>query len=181
MTCIVGIETPDGVLLGADSIAADPATWTAATRAEAKLFRVGDYLFGFTTSFRMGDLLRYHLALPAAPKTRLHRHMVMGVVPAIRACLKEGGFATTKDGAEVGGEFLVGARGQLFHVSSDYQVGRSAHGYGAVGSGLQAALGALSATEEEEPRTRARKALEAAARHTLGVRGPWRFLAERAS
>lgn len=179
MTCIVGIETDRGVLLGADSMAGDAAYWGADTHTTPKLFRVGPYVFGFTTSFRMGDLLRYHLTLPMPPKTRLHRHMVIAVVPAVRACLKEGGFATTKEGAEVGGDFLVGVRGELYQVSSNYMVSRSANGYAAVGCGQFVASGALFATEGQEPRARVRRALEAAQHHNMGVRGPWRFLAQR--
>ncbi len=176
MTCIVGIETPDGVLIGADSIAV--AGWTANIRgaAEPKLFRLREYIIGFTSSYRMGDLLRYHLTIASPPKTRLHRHMVVNVVPAIRACLKDGGFATTKDGAEVGGAFLVGVRGRVYLISQDYQVDRSTYGYNVTGMTDQA-LGSLASTEGEEPRARIRKALEAAERHSIGVRRPWRFLA----
>jgi len=176
VTCIVGIETESGVILGADSCAADG--WGSHVRAEPKLFRVGAHVLGFTTSFRMGDLLRYHLKLPDPPKRGHHRHLVTQVIPLIRACLKEGGFATTKDGADVGGDFLIGVHGSLFRVESDYQVGRSAFGYNATGSGGYVALGALAATEGRKPKDRLRLALEASSRHVLGVRGPWHFLAE---
>jgi hypothetical protein len=178
MTCIVGIETPQGVMLGADSISGDTGSWTCWTADVPKLFRLGQYVLGFTSSWRMGDLLRHQLRLAPPPATRVHRHMVVAVVPAIRACLKEGGFATTKDGAEVGGFFLIGTNGQLFQIGSDYQVNRSTHGYNAVGVGRDIALGALAATERGAPRRRLRLALEAAGKHCMGVRGPWCFLAE---
>jgi hypothetical protein len=180
MTCIVGIETEAGVILGADSMAGEATYWTADTAVEPKVFRVGPYVLGFTTSFRMGELLRYHLALPPPPaRGPFHRHMVTGVIPAIRACFKEHGFATSKDGAEVGGDFLIGVHGQLYHVQSNYHVGRSPHGYDAAGCGAQSALGALSATDGRKPRGRLRAALVAAERHNMGVRGPWRFVTER--
>lgn len=179
MTCIVGIETEDGVIMGADSMAAD-GSWFAHVRTDApKVFALREYLFGFTTSFRMGDLLRYHLTLPPPPKSRVHRHMVTAVIPAIRECLKSGGFATTANGAEAGGDFLMATRGRLYHVASDYQVGRSAHGYDAAGCGSSIALGALAATGGQEPRKRLRSALVAAERHSAGVRRPWRFITEK--
>lgn len=179
MTCIVGIETSNGVILGADSMAGEATYWTADIAVEAKVFRVGAYVIGFTTSFRMGEILRYHLALPSPPRARLHRHMVTVVVPAVRACFKEHGFATSKEGAEVGGDFLIATQGELYHVQSNYHVGRSPHGYDAAGCGAQSALGALSATHGKRPRDRLRAALVAAERHNMGVRGPWRFVAER--
>jgi hypothetical protein len=179
VTCIVGIETRVGVLLGADSMGGDTTYWTALTTAEPKVFRSGEYVLGFTTSFRMGDLLRYHLALPPPERRPLHRHLVTHVVPAIRECLKGGGFATTKEGAETGGDFLLGVAGQFFHIRGDYSVQRAQHGYDSAGSGAQTALGAL-AVARGAPRTRLRSALAAAERHNMGVRGPFRFAAEQA-
>jgi hypothetical protein len=179
MTCIVGIETPKGVMLAADSMGGEGTYWTAMTSAEPKVFRLGAYVLGFTTSFRMGDLLRYHAALPAPPaRGPLHRHMVLKVVPVLRSVLKDHGFATTKEGGEVGGDFLIGVRGALFHVQSNYAVQRATFGYDAAGCGAQSALGALSCAKGE-PRARLRAALVAAERHNMGVRGPWSFATER--
>ncbi len=179
MTCIVGIETETGVILGADSMSADCGTWAATTCVEPKVFRCGAYIMGFTTSFRMGDLLRYGLTLPSPPKTKTHRHMVTVVIPAIRALFKDGGFAKTSEGSERGGLFLVATLGELYTVHEDYQVKRAAGGYEAVGCGSQLALGALSATAKMAPRARLALALEAAEKHSLGVRRPFRFISER--
>ena len=178
MTCIIGIETDDGVILAGDSMAGDPSYYSADSLDIPKLFRVGAHVLGFTTSFRMGDLLRYHLALPNPPRSNLHRYMVTTVIPAVRTCLKDGGFATTKDGAEVGGDFLIGVSGRLFRVSSNYMVARSANGYAAIGCGEFVAVGAMFAASDLAPRARLRIALEAAEHHNMGVRRPWRFLSE---
>jgi len=179
MTCIVGIETSRGVMLGGDSMGGESIYWTAMTSAEPKVFRLGAYVLGFTSSFRMGDLLRYHADLPEPPvRGSLHRHMVIDVVPVLRSVLKDHGFATTKEGAEVGGDFLIGVRGALFHVQSNYAVQRATFGYDAAGCGAQSALGALSCARGT-PRARLRAGLVAAERHNLGVRGPWRFVEVR--
>lgn len=173
MTCVVGIEVDGGVLLGADSIASNGVD--ACIRCDRKLIRLGPYAFGFTTSWRMGDILRYHVVLPSPPRSGLHRHLVTKVIPAVREAFKVHGWAA-KEPEAPGGEFLVGVHGSLFTVHADFQVARSAHGYAAVGYGASPALGALCATSEYEPRVRARAALEAAERHTVYVRRPWRFL-----
>ena len=90
-----------------------------------------------------------------------------------------GGFpgrrAARADLAAVHGTFLVGVRGRLFAIYSDYQVAEEALDYMAVGSGEDIALGALYATADLglSPRARMRIALKAAARFKPGVNGPF--------
>ncbi len=101
--------------------------------------------------------------------------MVTTFIDAVRACLKHGGWARKDSEREEGGTFLVGVRGQLFAVYDDYQVGKAADGFAAVGSGSQIALGALYATAGTgmKPKKRVEVALHAAERFSAGVRGPF--------
>jgi hypothetical protein len=162
----------DGTVhIGGDS--AGVADWSMTVRADAKVFRVGDYLFGFTDSFRMGQLIRYTLKLPT-PAADLDRYMATTFIDALRDCLKEGGWAKKDTEREEGGTFLVGVTGRLFKVESDYQVGEAADGYAAVGCGADVALGALYATDTTmAPAARVDVALRAAERFSAGVRGPF--------
>lgn len=176
MTCVVGLEHEGKVWIGADSAAV--SSERIRSRVDPKAFRVGPYVFGFTTSFRMGDVLRYSFAPPAPPTRRLDRFLATEFIDAVRAAFKQAGIASTNAGVESCGAFLVGVRGRLFTVESDYQVGVEHAGYHAVGSGDQPALGALYATTGwDDPRARVRTALEAAERFTSDVRRPWRILA----
>lgn len=59
MTCIVGITDGRTVTVGGDSAGSDG--WHVAVLSDSKVFQVGPYLMGFTTSYRMGQLLRYSL------------------------------------------------------------------------------------------------------------------------
>ena len=64
-------------------------------RADEKVFRNGDFLMGFTTSFRMGQLLRYKLNPPRRhPDDRVAKYMVVDFIDAVRECLKAGGWAS---------------------------------------------------------------------------------------
>ena len=171
MTCIVGIVDAGRVLIAGDSAGSDG--WHVDSRADSKVFTVGPYAMGFTTSFRMGQLLRYRLDVPGPDTWDVDRYMATTFVDAVRDCLKAGGFATTKDGAEVGGMFLVGVAGRLYTIASDYQIGTSHAGFAAVGSGYLAALGALHATPDRTAEDRLRLALEAAADLTAAVRPPF--------
>lgn len=172
MTCIVGVVEGNEVWIGGDS--AGVGGYSLTVRADEKVFVNGPMVFGFTTSFRMGQLLRYALTVPDHdPRVEVERYMATTFVNAVRECLKTNGWASVKDGSEIGGHFLVGYRGILFSIQSDYQVGRAADGYDATGCAEDVARGALFATPELPAETRVRLALEAAERCSAGVRGPF--------
>ena len=74
MTCIVGLVHEGVVYIGGDS--AGVAGLSLVVRAD-EMFRNGDFLMGFTTSFRMGQLLRYKLYPPRRhPDDRVAKYMV---------------------------------------------------------------------------------------------------------
>ncbi len=122
----------------------------------------------------MGQLLHYALAAPLPREGQdIEQFMVIDFVNAVRDCFKVAGFAEKDKEQESGGVFLVGFRGQLYRVAADYQVGRPADGYDAVGCGDQQANGSLFSTVGRPPETRIRTALSAAEHHSAGVRAPF--------
>jgi ATP-dependent protease HslVU (ClpYQ) peptidase subunit len=176
MTCIVGIETAEGVLIGGDS--SGLSGWTRTHRADPKVYENGDYLIGFTTSFRMGQIIRY-TDLPK-PLDRdgedLDRFIATEFIDGIRQALKDAGWAKKESDREDAGTFLLGVRGRLYQVCDDYQVACSLDGYEACGSGREMALGALHATRGLKAEPRIRRALDAAAHHSGSVHGPFTIL-----
>jgi ATP-dependent protease HslVU (ClpYQ) peptidase subunit len=181
MTVIVGLAHQGGnVTIGGDSAGISGLSLTV--RADTKVFHNGPYLFGFTGSFRMGQLI-HHALTPPEPKRPLERFMSTTFIDSLRSCLKEGGWARRESDREEGGTFLVGVAGRLFTVESDYQVGYTADGYAAVGAGDEIALGALYATAGTDlvPRKRVQLALKAAERFSAGVRAPFVVLTQRPS
>ncbi|PAD73897.1 hypothetical protein [Paenibacillus campinasensis] len=174
MTCIAGIENDGGVYIGGDSAGVEGLSLMV--RADEKVFRKGDFVMGFTSSFRMGQLLRYKLEIPYhRPGMGTYEFMVSEFVESVRRCLRDGGYSKTNGGEESGGTFLVGYRGQLFRVDDDYQVGRAACGYDAIGCGEDIAKGSLftSARLDMSPSERLREALIAAENFSAGVRSPF--------
>jgi hypothetical protein len=174
LTCIVGLQAPEGgVLLGGDS--AGLSGWVRTHRADPKVFANGSFVIGFTTSFRFGQLLRFADLPKPLDRTgeELDRFMVTDFVNCVRQTLKDGGWSKKENEREDAGTFLVGRNGVLFKVSDDYQVGRSLDGYDAAGCGWELALGALHATRRRRPEDRVRVALEAAAYHSGGVHPPF--------
>jgi hypothetical protein len=172
VTVIAGLVHEDKVYLGGDS--AGISGWDLTIRDDPKVFTVGPFVMGYTSSFRMGQLLRFRFVPPEHHEdVDTFRFMVCDFIDAIRRTLKDGGYATKTNEQESGGLFLVGYRGRLFRVESDYQVGEPALGYSAVGCGDNLALGALYATRHiANPRERLECALAAAEQHSAGVRGP---------
>lgn len=175
MTCIVGYSHMGKVYIGGDS--AGLSGWGLTVRKDPKVFANGPCIMGFTSSFRMGDLLRYSLVVPERhPDEDIDKWMRTTFVDAIRGCLKTGGYAEKEKEAEIGGEFLVGYMGRLFKVQSDYQVSEALDPYDATGCGEEFAKGAMAAmirVGSDLPEDTVRMALEITERNCAGVRAPF--------
>lgn len=175
MTAIVGLVAGKSIYMGGDSAGIDG--YDLVIRADEKVFTVGPYVMGFCGSFRVGQLLRYSLTPPTPRAKDLPRFMATTFVDAVRKCLNDGGAAFREHGIEQGGTFLVGVKGRLFCVESDYQVGEAEHPFVAIGCGAQIAHGALYAQPKTmAPKARVIQALEAAQRFSGGVRSPFRVV-----
>ena len=186
MTCIVGlVDGGNGnIWMGGDS--AGVGGFDLRVRADEKVFIKDKFIFGFTSSFRMGQILRYKLVIPPYyPEVDLYQYMVDNFIDAVRRCFKDSGYMKTKDTIEEGGTFLVGYRGTLFEIEDDFQVAVNVVPYNACGCGRDYALGSLATSEymtasvprmEEAAQGRVRKALEVAEQFSAGVRGPFHIL-----
>lgn len=162
MTCIIGIVDGGVVYIGGDSMASNGSDRHAT--ALRKVFRVGEFLIGYTSSFRMGQILQYHLNVPHQQDgVSNERYMVVEFIEAVRTCLKEKGYSVISNNQELGGTFLVGYRGRLYEVNNDFQINHFINGMAACGAGEQYALGAMAVLPDLPPEARIRRALEAAA------------------
>jgi len=180
MTCIVGLVDGGKVYIGGDS--AGVGGYSLTVRADRKVFKNGDFIMGFTSSFRMGQLLAHAFTPPARHAgIDVYKFMVTDFVNAVRDCLKAGGYATKHDEVESGGTFLIGYEGRLFNIQDDYQVGENLDGFDACGCGCEIAFGALYANRTAKPRDRVRIALEAAERFSAGVRAPFHIVSNGAA
>lgn len=174
MTVIVGVEQDGDVWIGGD--AAGVSAWTVQHRADAKVFRVGEFLYGIAGSFRGGNVLRYCFTPPQRyehedPLVYMNTRFIDG----LRTALSSAGAKRTESGVDETDNlaFLLGYRGRLYEIHPDFQVGINHGGYAATGSGWTVALGALHATTGLNARDRVDAALRAAEAHNIGVRGPF--------
>ena len=183
MTCIVGLvdEATSSVIVGGDSLAVSENGFNAFSVDWPKVFSSNGFIIGYTSSFRMGQILEWRVnldrhAFDASPMS----YMVHGFIPEIRKAFKEEGFLKTDSGVETGGAFLIARGSKLFVVESDFQV-MPRNNYAAVGCGLYAAVGALYALSHTDivPKAKVTIALCAAEAHTSNVRGPFKILSTR--
>jgi hypothetical protein len=179
MTCVVGMVTEDGdVYMGADS--AGVAGHSMYSRQDEKVFAKGEMLFGFTSSFRMGQLLRYKLNIPVHESGMGdYEYLVGHLIESVRECFRSGGYISEEEKRDVGGFFLLGYRKKLYHISTDFQVGARIEAYDAAGCGKDIALGSLFTSKKlgiGEPEVILNNALTAAATFSTGVKGPFHII-----
>lgn len=159
MTCIVGIAQDGKVYMGADSMSSDG--YDHRVTALRKIFRVGEFLIGYTSSFRMGQILQYHLEVRGQQDGESdERYMVVAFVEAVRSSLKNKGYMRIDSNEETGGTFLVGYRGTLYTVYNDFQINHYQSGMAVCGAGEDYALATLVALHDWKPEDRIRRALE---------------------
>jgi ATP-dependent protease HslVU (ClpYQ) peptidase subunit len=180
MTCIVGLEHHNKVYIGGDS--AGVAGLSVTVRADEKVFINGKCLMGFTSSFRMGQVLRYGFKPPRHPVGKDDmEYLVTDFINSVRKAYKASGYLRKSHDSEWGGTFLLGYKGHLYCVDSDFQVGRSTAGYQSVGCGSDIALGSMYTTEPAgkggmPPASRITTALQAATKFSGGVLPPYKIL-----
>lgn len=180
MTCIVAVKGGSGsVWLGADTVGAND--WQVTPRADSKIVTItgddAEIVCGYTTSFRMGQILRHHVKLPPKWNKELDDWLVVDVIEAIREAFANHGWDRKEDkGEQWGGSFIMVSAGRIFTVQDDFQLAESRRSYDALGCGQYNAMGALYATEGQSAKARVETALNAAAELNPFVRGPFEIV-----
>lgn len=176
MTCVVGIEYDGRVYMASDS--SSVSGWDKTSISFPKMFYVRGLMIGYTSSFRMGQILEYELDVPArASGESKIGYIIKSVVPAIRSVLKDHGYmGSDSERREYGGQLMIGCDGELFVVHSDFQVSRNSCGYAAIGVGAAYAYGSMFSSGnlagDASPDVRLHEAMTAAAEFCIGVSGP---------
>lgn len=176
MTCIVAYKQDDTCWIGGDSCGFSSHDYMATPRIDCKVFEKREMLFGFTSSFRMGQIIRYSMSIPQPEATDPMQYMVAEFIPALRSALKDGGYAKIESNQETGGCFIACHRGRIFTVYPDFQVEEVDYNYWSVGCGEKFALGALFVMKNVKPEIAIKRALEAAAEFSGGVCPPFTIL-----
>jgi len=139
---------------------------------DPKVFQTGSMLIGWTGKLRVFQRIQYGLQVPEHPKGREDiAYLVLDFTEALRNCLRSGGCLRKENEIEDAEQFLLGYRGTLYIVDSNFQVQHHQRNYYAIGSGGSYAMGVLYATEKGfDPVSRIQIALEAATEFCPSVR-----------
>lgn len=162
MSCVVGLIYDKAIYMASDGIATTEDGEKRPIQA-VKIFRNGDYLFGYSGSVRAGQVMFSQHFKPPDDIDKLvdemREHMsVKGVMiiadTQVQMC---------------NANFLIGYKGKLFEVLMDFQINEIEGDYTAIGSGAQLALGSLHSSTDMmmTPRERVVMAVEAACEYDM--------------
>ena len=156
MTVCIALKTPDGVWMGADSLASDQDV--ASVSASPKCGKFGNLLIGFAGSWKVGQQI-FEMAGKANQPT------MKQILDNFTTEIKEW-------------SLLFVENGKIYEVDEDLAcleaITTKGVSYSAIGSGAPVALGALYLSHEDE--SSLMRALEASAEHTPNVRAPFRIV-----
>lgn len=179
MTCIAGIIDSSGVgHIASDSIGSNGHT--KSTYKNKKIFSKGSMLIGYTSSYRMGQLLEHSLTLPERKVSQTVEHyMYVDFVKAVRELLKTNGFLRVESNEESIGTFLILTDGRLFKMCGDLSLLESGDDFDACGSGEDYALAVLHTLKEQgkmTPKSMLTAAIATASKYVVSVGGDISYL-----
>lgn len=177
MTCVVGLETKQGVWLGTDSFLGTEGGRSLHDRP--KWFRKGPLVFAWAGDARAAQVVEYALTLPSAAvrkKSPDPLPYLVAVASRLRLDLREAGANLRAPGSAdgAGTTFLVAYEKRLYYLQEDYSVVRPREGFAAVGAGEPYGLAALAALHPLlGPREAVLGALQVAGRLSNHVAPPY--------
>lgn len=178
-TCVIGLVDKSEVWMGSDSSAVSGLHgFSTRLCKHFELQNAADekFLIGYTSSYRFGQLLEHVFVPPINNVDDPMKYMVSSFIPEVIKMASES-WKKRADGKEHEGiMFLVGYRGRLFVVESDYQVNEPRCQYYAIGCGRDLALGSLHTTDSFKDATPGKRidfALRAACEFSAGVMEPF--------
>lgn len=169
MTCVVAIETSEGVLFGTDS---GISVGDVITSHGPKLIHKRGVTIAYAGEIRAAQILEYEIRLPVLPKRMpTEEYLYKHLIEPYRKAVKEGGLAAEHSGLDC----VVAVRGKVWEITDNYTLLSRPEGYAVAGSGGTIARGALEALADWEPRQRAERALQISEKFCSSVKGPFYF------
>jgi ATP-dependent protease HslVU (ClpYQ) peptidase subunit len=170
VTCVVGIASAGQVLLGGDSGVLDDTYRFQGKTLKVRRVRKG-LVVGAAGPWRALTVALYGTDWPNDDDRPVFEWALEEVVPAISSALVRGA-VETEDYPEI----ILGVRGRIVMIDESLGPYEPADRWCAIGNGGPVALGSLAETVRLQPRTRAKRALEAATRYTHHVFPPYHYV-----
>lgn len=153
MTCIIAIKNADGsITLGGDKAAS--SDYESRVTTMPKIFKVGDFHFGYTTSFYMGQILQYGFSAPVRPVgISDHEYLFIHVRNALTNLFEREKFGV-RDEKSIErrfGTFIIIYRGHVYEVQDNMSMLEYTDDVTVVGCGMHCALGAIYSLKQHVP------------------------------
>ena len=166
MTCIVALQSEEGVWLGTDS---GVTTSHIVSDCGPKVIQFGEIVIAYAGSVRAAQILEHNVTIPKLPKVVTARVLVRKLVDPLRTAVASHG--GTKESSEL--ELLVIVRGKIWVLTDNYTLLPCTRGYGVGGEAEDIARGVVEALEDQPPKVRVTRALEIAEKLCNSVKGPF--------
>ena len=168
MTCIIAHTNGKSSFIAGDKLGSNGFTKSVQTESkvfEKEFIKINDdagltrtkeiMAIGYTTSFRMGQLLTYSLNLPLQDANETFpQYLVLKVIPIIRTMFKdEWGYRDASQDVG-GGQFIILHNHIIYEVQEDFAVLQPKTQITAVGSGTYHAIAAMEAYIEVQDETK---------------------------
>lgn len=170
MTCICGVVKDGYVWIAGDLMGSND--FTHKVYPDSKVFQNGEFIIGYTSSFRMGQILEWNWEPPLREEGISDRqYMQLNVVESLRATFAAFGYGIKEGLEELGGSFLIGYKGCLYEMQDNFSL-LKIEDYVAVGSGqyhAEAVLHLLYQSDVNHPFDIMQTAIATAAYFTQSV------------
>lgn len=137
MTLIVGVDFTLGknkyLYMAGDKCGSDG--FVKEIFIKPKIFRRNELAFGYTTSFRMGQILEFTKISKDLPNWSEESNVYTSFVDWAKTAMKDGGYLEDDKGVVSGGNFIFYNGKSLFEVQKDFSILVPEDGLFAVGSG----------------------------------------------
>lgn len=148
MTCIIALKTKEGHNVIAGDLMASNGHHFNKIKTSKVFLKGNDCIIGFTASFRMGQILEHLWAMPPRVEGLTdEQYICSDVIDSLRKTFTSNGFGSRDFTEDIGGTFLFLYRDKLFTIQANYSVLEYEDDILAIGSGTDAALGAMYVLE----------------------------------
>ena len=184
MSILVGLIRDKKCYIGADSIAV--LGDSKRTNKDGKLFKLGNrMLVGFSGSYRAAQVVKHSIKLPSDRKINSDpfQFIMHDFIPTVRNVLSENEciYMGTEETERFAVSFIIGYKGRLFTVLSDFGVTEVDDSFTAIGCNHEYAIGAMKAYEKagllkkNKPFDILRDVLDIVNDYSVYVKGPYLF------
>ena len=176
MTCIIGIKHNNEIYIGGDSLASDGNGFCSIYN-EPKVFHKDKFLFGYSGSFRVAQILKYNFDIPYHHPDLSDMQYLVGVfIPSLQIILESNNSVkNTDNGQEMADDcrLIFSYNNSLYCLHSDYQIEENEDNIISIGMGDTIALGAMYALHDKNTEARIIRSLEIVEKLNSSVRAPF--------